>query len=59
MKEEVVKLVRILRGLHELKEKIETLVLNLNDIVNNDISNMQSEVQQELNKILDYEKDCG
>ncbi len=58
MKEEVVKLVRILRGLHELKEKIETLVLNLNDIVNNDISNMQSEVQQELNKILDYEKDC-
>ena len=58
MKEEVVKLVRILRGLHELKEKIEALVLNLNDIVNNDISNMQSEVQQELNKILDYEKDC-
>ncbi len=55
---EVVKLVRILRGLHELKKKIETLVLNLNDIVNNDISNMQSEVQQELNKILDYEKDC-
>ena len=59
MKEEVVKLVRILRGLHELKEKIEALVLNLNDIVNNDISNMQSEVQQELNKILDFEKDCG
>ena len=58
MREEVVKLVRILRGLHELKEKIETLVLNLNDIVNNDISNMQSEVQQELNKILDLEKDC-
>jgi hypothetical protein len=58
MREEVVKLVRILRGLHELKEKIEALVLNLNDIVNNDISNMQSEVQQELNKILDYEKDC-
>ena len=55
---EVVKLVRILRGLHELKEKIEALVLNLNDIVNNDISNMQSEVQQELNKILDIEKDC-
>jgi hypothetical protein len=58
MREEVVKLVRILRGLHELKEKIEALVLNLNDIVNNDISNMQSEVQQELNKILDIEKDC-
>ena len=56
---EVVKLVRILRGLHELKEKIEALVLNLNDIVNNDISNLQSEVQKELNKILDIEKDCG
>ena len=55
---EVVKLVRILRGLHETKEKIEALVLNLNDIVNNDISNLQSEVQQELNKILDIEKDC-
>ena len=56
---EVVKLVRVLRGLHETKEKIEALVLNLNDIVNNDISNMQSEVQQELNKILDLEKDCS
>ena len=52
------KLVRILQSLHETKEKIETLVLNLNDIVNNDISNLQSEVQIELNKILDFEKDC-
>ena len=58
MKEEVVKLVRILRGLHELKEKIEALVLNLNDIVNNDISKLQSEVQTELNKLMDFEKDC-
>ena len=56
---EVVKLVRILRGLHETKEKIKALVLNLNDIVNNDIANLQSEVQIELNKILDYEKDCS
>jgi len=39
--------------------KIEALVLNLNDIVNNDISNLQREVQQELNKILDIEKDCS
>ena len=54
----VIKLVQILRELHETKKKIEALVLNLNDIVNNDISNMQSEVQQELNKILDIEKDC-
>ena len=52
-------LVRILQSLHETKMKIEALVLNLNDIVNNDISNLQSEVQQELNKILDIEKDCG
>ena len=52
------KLIRILQSLHETKMKIEALVLNLNDIVNNDISNMQSEVQQELNKILDIEKDC-
>ena len=52
------KLVRILQSLHETKMKIEALVLNLNDIVNNDISNLQSEVQQELNKILDIEKDC-
>ena len=58
MREEVVKLVRILRGLHELKEKIEALVLNLNDIVNNDISKLQSEVQTELNKLMDFEKDC-
>ena len=52
------KLIRILQSLHETKMKIEALVLNLNDIVNNDISNLQSEVQQELNKILDIEKDC-
>ena len=38
--------------------KIEALVLNLNDIVNNDISKLQSEVQTELNKLMDFEKDC-
>ena len=53
------KLVRILQGLHETKMKIEALVLNLNDIVNNDISKLQSEVQKELNKLIDFDKDCG
>ena len=55
----VIKLVQILRELHETKKKIEALVLNLNDIVNNDIANLQSEVKIEINKILDYEKDCS
>ena len=53
------KLVRILQSLHETKMKIEALVLNLNDIANNDISKLQSEVQKELNKLIDFDKDCG
>ena len=55
----VVKLVRILRGLAEIKEKVQILVVNLNDLVDNDLANLQSEVQIELNKLLDFEKDCG
>ena len=42
-----------------VKEKIKTLVLNLNDLVDNDLSNLQAEVQVEINKILDYDRDCG
>ena len=56
---EVVKLVRILRELEAVKEKVKALVVNLNDMIDNDLSNLQTEVQIELNKILDYEKDCG
>ncbi len=56
---EVVKLVRVLRELEEVKKKVKALVLNLDDLIQNDISNLQAEIQIELNKILDYEKDCG
>tara|TARA_Y100001951_G_C11232179_1_gene235292 strand:+ start:9 stop:185 length:177 start_codon:yes stop_codon:yes gene_type:complete len=56
---EVVKLVRILRELEAVKGKIKALVVNLNDMIDNDLSNLQTEVQIELNKILDFEKDCG
>lgn len=53
------KLVRILRELEAVKGKVKALVVNLNDMIDNDLSNLQTEVQIELNKILDYEKDCG
>ena len=56
--DEVVKLLRTLQGIEMVKEKIKTLVLNLNDLVDNDLSNLQTEVQIEINKILDYERDC-
>ena len=56
--DEVVKLLRTLQGIEMVKEKIKTLVLNLNDLVDNDLSNLQTEVQVEINKILDYERDC-
>ena len=56
--DEVVKLLRTLQGIERVKEKIRTLVLNLNDIIDNDLSNLQAEVQVEINKILDFEKDC-
>ena len=56
--DEVVKLLRTLQGLEMVKEKIKTLVLNLNDLVDNDLSNLQTEVQVEINKILDLDKDC-
>ena len=56
--DEVVKLLRTLQGIEMVKEKIRTLVLNLNDLVDNDLSNLQTEVQIEINKILDYERDC-
>ena len=55
---EVVKLVRLLRELEEVKSKVKATVLNLNDLIQQDISNLQSEVQVELNKILDLDKDC-
>ena len=54
----VIKLVQILRELETIKRKVKALVVNLNDMVDNDLSNLQTEVQIELNKILDYEKDC-
>ena len=57
--DEVVKLLRTLQGVEMVKEKIKTLVLNLNDLVDNDLSNLQTEVQVEINKILDYDRDCG
>ena len=57
--DEVVKLLRTLQGIERVKEKIKTLVLNLNDLVDNDLSNLQTEVQVEINKILDYDRDCG
>jgi len=57
--DEVVKLLRTLQGIEMVKEKIKTLVLNLNDLVDNDLSNLQTEVQVEINKILDYDRDCG
>ena len=57
--DEVVKLLRTLQGIEMVKEKIRTLVLNLNDLVDNDLSNLQTEVQVEINKILDYDRDCG
>ena len=56
--DEVVKLLRTLQGIERVKEKIRTLVLNLNDLVDNDLSNLQTEVQVEINKILDLDKDC-
>ena len=56
--DEVVKLLRTLQGIERVKEKIRTLVLNLNDLIDNDLSNLQTEVQVEINKILDFEKDC-
>jgi len=56
--DEVVKLLRTLQGIEMVKEKIKTLVLNLNDLVDNDLSNLQTEVQVEINKILDLDKDC-
>ena len=57
--DEVVKLLRTLQGIEIVKEKIKTLVLNLNDLVDNDLSNLQTEVQVEINKILDYDRDCA
>ena len=57
--DEVVKLLRTLQGIERVKEKIRTLVLNLNDLIDNDLSNLQAEVQVEINKILDYNRDCG
>ena len=57
--DEVVKLLRTLQGIEMVKEKIRTLVLNLNDLIDNDLSNLQTEVQVEINKILDYDRDCG
>ena len=57
--DEVVKLLRTLQGIEMVKEKIKTLVLNLNDLIDNDLSNLQTEVQVEINKILDYDRDCG
>jgi len=56
--DEVVKLLRTLQGIEMVKEKIKTLVLNLNDLIDNDLSNLQTEVQVEINKILDLDKDC-
>ena len=56
--DEVVKLLRTLQGIEMVKEKIKTLVLNLNDLVDNDLSNLQTEVQVEINKILDLDRDC-
>ena len=56
--DEVVKLLRTLQGIEMVKEKIKPLVLNLNDLVDNDLSNLQTEVQVEINKILDLDKDC-
>ena len=56
--DEVVKLVRVLRELEEVKNKVKASVLNLNDLIQNDISNLQAEVQIELNRILDLDKDC-
>ena len=50
--DEVVKLLRTLQGIEMVKEKIRTLVLNLNDLIDNDLSNLQTEVQVEINKIL-------
>ena len=56
--DEVVKLLRTLQGIEMVKEKIKTLVLNLNDLIDYDLSNLQTEVQVEINKILDLDKDC-
>ena len=56
--DEVVKLLRTLQGIEMVKEKIRTLVLNLNDLIDNDLSNLQTEVQVEINKILDLDRDC-
>ena len=42
-----------------IRDRIRTLVLNLNDLIDNDLSNLQTEVQVEINKILDYDRDCG
>ena len=56
---DILKLVRILRELETIKRKVKALVVNLNDMVDNDLSNLQTEVQIEVNKILDFEKDCG
>ena len=56
--DEVVKLLRTLQGIERVKEKIRTLVLNLNDLIDNDLSNLQAEVQVEINKILDLDRDC-
>ena len=38
---------------------VKSLLVNLNYRVDNDLSNLQTEVQIEVNKILDFEKDCG
>ena len=57
--DDVVKLLRTMQGIEMVKEKIRTLVLNLNDLIDNDLSNLQTEVQVEINKILDYDRDCG
>ena len=56
--DEVVKLLRTLQGIDRVKDKIRALVVNLNDLIQNDISNLQAEVQIELNRILDLDKDC-
>ena len=50
VKKEVVKLHNIVRDLVEVRKKLITLVVNLNDLIDNDIVNLQLEVQQELNK---------
>ena len=46
--DEVVKLLRTLQGIEMVKEKIKTLVLNLNDLIDNDLSNLAGKNQKYL-----------